>query len=118
MRARLRFEIELAELLESRGYRCIRSAGSRGPADLFAINSSHVRLIQVKSTIRLDRPGNSSVFRRAIEQLKRIPCPQNVTRELWVKPLRSGWRYLVVDDLPDDKDGIDEILRRGEWTEA
>jgi Holliday junction resolvase len=116
MRSRLAYENILAERLEERGYVCLRSAGSRGPADLLAFSTDHVRIIQVKTTYDFDRRGNASVFRKAIEELLRLPHPPNCTRELWVKVLRRGWRYLVVDDIEPDAD-LRSFLKFARWTE-
>jgi len=116
MRSRLAYENVLAERLEERGYVCLRSAGSRGPADLLAFNAYHVRIIQVKTTYDFHRHGNLSVFRKAIEELRRLPQPPNCTRELWVKVLRRGWRYLVVDDIGPETD-LRSFLKSAQWTE-
>jgi Holliday junction resolvase len=116
MRSRLAYENVLAERLEARGYVCLRSAGSRGPADLLAFNADHVRIIQVKTTYDFDRRGNLDVFKRAIEELLGLPQPPNGTRELWVKVLRRGWRYLVVDDIKPGAD-LRSFLKSARWTE-
>ncbi len=117
MRSRLAYENELFDLLEGVGYRCLRSAGSRGPADLLAVSALWVRVIQVKSTLSFDRKGNPSVFKKAIKDLQMIPCPPNCTRELWVRVLRKGWRYVVIDDFPLDDEGIRDSLKNATWLE-
>lgn len=120
MRNRVRFENELMAFLEERGYNCLRSAGSRGPADVFAFNTQHCRVIQVKSTKRMDRLGNVRVFAEAIESLRKLPCPPGVTHELWVKPLRQNWRYIVVSDweVMSNKKQISKAIRQAVWIEA
>lgn len=119
MRSRLRFENDLCAYLEAKGYMCMRSAGSRGAADVFAINHSHMRMIQLKTTISLDRKGNTSIFADAIEKLRELPCPPNTTQELWVKPLRKNWLYIVVSDLEaKTREEVKRYLKSPEWIEG
>ena len=119
MRARLRFENKLAAFLENRGYQCIRSAGSRGVVDIFAINENHVRAIQLKTTKNaLDTSGNLSTFKKAILGLRSLPSPPNMTRELWVKELRKNWIYIVIDDLPEDPGLLRKAISGAQWVAA
>lgn len=118
MKNRLRYENELVDFLTRRGYACCRSPRSRGPFDVFAVNAGGVRLIQVKSTYDFDRKGNLSVFKAAIKQLHALRAPSGVAKELWVRVLRSGWRYIVVNNSPNDDAGLREYLKSVEWIEA
>jgi Holliday junction resolvase len=119
MRSRVRFENDLCAYLEAKGYYCIRSAGSRGPADVYAINHQHIRMIQLKTTVSLERKGNISVFADAIEYLRTFPCPPNATQELWVKPLRRNWIYTVVSDMEaQTRDEIRRALHAVEWIDG
>ncbi|MBI3764145.1 MAG: hypothetical protein HY260_20075 [Chloroflexi bacterium] len=80
-----RLEQKARKLLESLGYTVIRSAGSKGPADLIAIGPTHVRLIQVKATGAL-RPSD-------ITRLREVRGP--VLREIW-EYYRGTWRTRTV----------------------
>jgi Holliday junction resolvase-like predicted endonuclease len=68
------------DVLTRQGYIVVRSAGSRGPFDLVAINANEVKLIQVKRTAM----GRVDGFSRVIAELKAIPVPANAYKELWV----------------------------------
>jgi len=61
--------------LQSEGYLVIRSAGSKGPIDLVAVNRSCVRLIQVVK---------GSIPTRKLQALKNLPIPRGCTLEVWV----------------------------------
>jgi Holliday junction resolvase len=115
MRERVRYENELVEFLGERDYRCLRSAGSRGPVDVFAFSRTAARLIQVKSTVNLRRQGNTTVFKRAIKELLALPAPPSCTRELWVRVLRRGWFYLVLEDVPEDDRALTRFIQTAEW---
>lgn len=82
-------ERRAVEHLERVGYTVIRSAGSHGPVDLVAVGPTGVRLIQVKR----DAGGyvSPAVLETAREQLRGIPCPAGVSREIWVWKDRDGW---------------------------
>jgi len=55
--------------LRKQGFTVIRAAGSKGPADLVAINQTQVVLVQVKS------PGG--VLDSDIQKLQSVPAPAN-----------------------------------------
>jgi Holliday junction resolvase len=118
MRARLRFENELMAFLEDRGYCCLRSAGSRGPFDLFAFSERQLRLIQVKSTYDLKRKRNNKQWTDAILKMRTVPSPPNSTKELWVKPLRKSWLYLIDENLPETRGELLVEMRDPKWVEA
>jgi len=111
MRARINYERELSDFLEGFGYQCLRSAGSRGPFDLVAINRNSFRVIQVKSTYDFQRKGNWNVFYRAALEMLALPHPPNMTKELWVRVLHRGWRYVVLEDCEPTKEGVLALLK-------
>jgi len=82
-------EYRAMEHLERVGYFCIRSAGSHGPVDLVAVGPTGVRLIQVKRA--QDGYLPPAELELAREQLRSIPCPAGVSREIWVWRDRDGW---------------------------
>ena len=59
-------------VLEANGYRCTRSAASRGAWDIIAISAADVLLIQVKS--------NNWPSAVEMEALKEFPAPINTRR--------------------------------------
>lgn len=69
--------------LEAAGYLVIRSAGSKGPVDLAALNTRHLRLIQVKAH-GAPRPLDFA-------KLRALRVPRNASRELWERH-GGGWR--------------------------
>jgi Holliday junction resolvase len=73
--------------LQAAGYVILRSAGSKGPVDLVALNQCHVRLIQVKAA-GAARPAD-------LFKLRTLPAPRNASRELWVRE-RGHWRIVKV----------------------
>ena len=111
MRDGFLYERELMEFLGEQGYVCLRSAGSRGPIDLFAFNQHTLRMIQVKSTYDFARKGNLTVFRQAVAPLLELPCPPNCTKELWVRVMKHGWRYVVLDECGPARDEILTFLK-------
>jgi Holliday junction resolvase len=114
---RTRFEGELQRLLEQRGFACVKSAQSRSPVDLVAFNCSQVRLIQVKSVQHFDSPHNLAVFRKAISGLHSVPTAPHCSKELWVRELKGGWRFLVCTDAPRESVTLREYLRTADWQE-
>lgn len=114
MNTRTRFENELMDFLGERGYACLRSAGSRGPVDVLAIDKRSVRIIQVKSTYDFNRQGNTTIFRQAADGLLSLPCPPNTTKEIWVRVLRGGWRYIVLDECGAKREEILAYLKQPE----
>ena|SRR5215813_5141578 len=117
MQHRTKYENELMGKLERQGYVCVRSAGSHGYADLVAIDAFWVRVIQVKSTIALDRPGNVTVFADAIMGLFHVPIGRaTVALELWVRVLRGGWWKLDVTDMQRDRVQVVKVLQGNFWT--
>lgn len=100
MRSRYAFEYEALERLERAGYKGIRSAGSRGPFDLFGISPAGCRMVQVKSTKRPGHPGTVKMLVDAIEELRTITAPSNTRKWLYTKILRGPWLEWDVTDWP------------------
>ena len=81
-----RLEYLARTALVADGYTVIRSAGSKGPVDLVAINANQVRLIQIKS------PGHVQDSDRT--KLRAVKCP-HARREIWVRYPKE-WRIEIV----------------------
>lgn len=73
------FEYLLRDWYVKKGYLVIRSAGSRGPADLLAINSKEVVLIQCK------KERKKKNYMDDIAKLRSTPRAFFIRKELWVK---------------------------------
>lgn len=76
-----RAEHRCRDILETAGYSVLRAAGSFGAFDLIALNSSEIRLINVKSGT-----GYASGLER--ELMKEFHAPPNASREIWRFPDR------------------------------
>lgn len=70
------YETKTRKKLEEDGYSVVRSAGSKGPADIVAINNSEIRLIQVKA-------GKSRFSLEERLVFEKLPVPNNCSKELW-----------------------------------
>ncbi|MGO0122220.1 hypothetical protein [Desulfothermobacter acidiphilus] len=79
-------ELKAKEELEGQGYLVLRTAGSKGPFDLVALNREEVRLVQVKRCKDGNgiRPGD-------LRALKALPVPPDATVELWIWRDREGF---------------------------
>ena len=77
------------KLLESSGFRVIRSAGSKGPFDLIAVSDNLVIFIQVKSEAYIPKAEK--------DELKAFPIPPWARKEVWwwKKEDRSFGRVIV-----------------------
>lgn len=115
LQGRVRYERELMVLLEKDGFCCLRSAGSRGPVDLYAFNTTAIRAIQVKSTKAFNRPGNNTMFATAITDLFKVQGPSCMTRELWVRELRGPWRFVPIPLGLEDRTAARQFLQKVEW---
>lgn len=111
MRARIRFEYTLIERLQVDGWGCFRSAGSRGPFDVVAVNAEEIRFIQLKTTRDPFQRSLLSLCVGAVEDLLDIRCPSLVTRWLYLYVLRGEWLEVRVDDYENDRAFIRERLR-------
>lgn len=78
-----RFERTLLTLLEKDGYSTLRTAGSHGFADIVALNSNHVRMIQCKVTKA--SKITLGTYSKDVAKILETKCPPTVTRELWIK---------------------------------
>ena len=112
IRGRVRYERELVGLLEAEGWRCLRSAGSRGPWDLVAVNRAEVRLIQVKTTRTLRSPTTRAHLVQAVRMLQAIAAPPTASRWLCVRVLPGGWHRECVDDYPAGRGAVRAWLSR------
>ena len=75
-------ERKVVKVLNDAGYEAQRSAQSRGVWDVVGVNANGVRLIQVK---RAQKDASwQAEFQRACEAMRELPCPPNVSREVWV----------------------------------
>lgn len=65
-------------LLEAEGYHCMRSSGSHGLFDLYAVSASDLTLCQVKS-------GNAKPSTAEIVAMRALPVPPNCRKvvHLW-----------------------------------
>jgi len=71
-------EYKVKKELEKEGYVVFRTAGSHGVADIIAINSKVVRLIQVKRT-KSDRMPVIN-----INEFLKLEVPDFCTKEVWI----------------------------------
>lgn len=76
-----RAEHRARRLLESAGYEVTRAAGSKGPADLIAWNTTAIRFISVKC-------GTKYLSAIEREALRVMPRPANASIECWRFPDR------------------------------
>jgi len=86
--------------LEEKGFFVIRSAGSHGVADLCAIASERVILLQIKTTKKaLTSNFAEARYSEDIESLRSVTkIPSNCEKQLWVFLDRKGWtKYKVTD---------------------
>ena len=78
-----RAEHRTRALLEAAGFSVCRAAGSKGPADLIAWDTTSIRFISVKSGTKYA----SAIERKALQLLLR---PANSTVEIWRWPNRAS----------------------------
>ena len=85
-------EREAVKMLESMGYDCVRSAGSKGLWDIVAIYLTHIRLIQVKT--------EGAMTPVELEKIKLYNAPPFATKEVWTRrgghPFEDRWIVEVV----------------------
>lgn len=80
----VRLEHKCRDFFIAQGYTVIRSAGSKGAADLVAISGNDVVLVQV------GKKGKSVAD--ALQRLAAVPAPAHVRKEVWIWVPRQGWR--------------------------
>jgi len=85
-----RVEHRARKLLEDAGFLVVRSAGSKGPADLVAFDAISFRLISVKC-------GSQYASALEREALYLLPRPANASVEIWRFPDRS--RHPLIERL-------------------
>lgn len=78
-----RAEHRVRRILEAAGFRVCRAAGSKGPTDLIAWDTTAIRFISVKSGTRYA----SAIEREALQQM---PRPVNSSIEVWRWPDRCS----------------------------
>jgi Holliday junction resolvase len=87
------------DLLRSKGFQVIRSAGSKSPVDLIAWRGGESPvLIQVKRTrSRIDSVVDiAEKYREDIEALRAIELPREGAVHLWVWTDKQAWRFYEV----------------------
>ena len=108
-------ERALEKILTEEGYVVVRSAGSHGPADLYALSDQGIRMIQLKSHAVFKAVGHTTVWADAIAYLLTLPTPPCSTKELWVKVPYEGYRYTLVDNAPSERGDLLKWVRNIEW---
>lgn len=115
IRSRLAFEYKLLDIMEKDGWMCLRSAGSRGPADIVALKTTpyELRFIQVKTTSksRLLKPDNLSTFVRAARDLIAMRA-QSVTYWLYIKVMRGPWITIQIPCIGLPKSEMRTFLKQ------
>lgn len=84
-------EREVVHLMKDWGYDATRSAASLGQADVVAWNNEQIRFIQCKS-----EGSKSGSYIPDIEKLKKMKCPPNGTRELWIRKPGRKWERRII----------------------
>ena len=90
-------EYRIIKLFQSWGYEARRTAGSHGPFDVIAINSSEVVLIQAKKYKGKYRPG----FGKDVNKLASVVAPPNVQKFLAIWQEGKGWDVWI--DVKSDR---------------
>lgn len=83
------YEYRTIRMLEATGYTAGRSAGSHGIFDVWAFNTMHIRLIQIKAG------PNARMSPADREAFALLPAPANVTKELWSYSGQRGQKPLI-----------------------
>ena len=81
------------KILEEADYFVVRSAGSKSPVDLIAVDINEIRLIQIKSGKQGYRVKTEDE-----RKLQKITVPSNCRKEIWVKEQgrKQFKRYQVI----------------------
>lgn len=88
-----RAEREVWHLMQDWGYSSVCSKASLGPADVVAWNDEEIRFIQCKNE---SRKGS---YTEDLERLKKMKCPPNGKRELWIRQRGRTWIRKTI--MPD-----------------
>ena len=88
-----RREREVKKILETEGYNCTKAGASLGIFDIIAINTEHIRLIQVKSNM---------ITKKEIMGIKNFHNhPVNTIKEIWIKKDYKEWKIINVSEAID-----------------
>lgn len=99
------FEYECRDHYEARGFHVIRSAGSRGEADIIAFNEKEVHLIQCKKE-KTKYPN----YDEDIKQLREVTCPEYFKKIFIVKRNRKVYVYdCTIEDLKMQQFGVGDF---------
>ena len=93
------FEYKARNKLQAAGYLVVRSAGSKGPADLVALRQGEVLLVQAKKNGRLSKREEAELV---VIANKYGACPVLCGPGLRFERLRDGQR-LELDPAPADE---------------
>ena len=83
-----RRERQAMKILEGLGYLVTHAAASLGIFDLIAINSTSMRLIQVKA--------NRKASRAEMEEIRRLAVPKCCSKEVWIFADRKATPSITV----------------------
>jgi len=79
--------------LEKEGYLVVRARGSFGKFDLIALNTEHIKLVQVKRV-----KGKYASFVHEIKEIKDfVNHPNNTVKELWIWFDHKGWTKRIIE---------------------
>ena len=93
-------EYKIKKDLESKGYFCLRSAGSHSCVDIACITPTNILLIQVKRSKKALSPNFiSSYYDEDIKRLRELTLPDNCIRYLYFWVDRHGLQKYKI--LPD-----------------
>lgn len=99
------FEYSIRDHFQNRGFHVIRSAGSRGEADLIAFNAEEVYLIQAKKEKR-----KYPTYGDDIAQIRSVECPADWKKVLIVKRNRKVFVYdCTAEDIQMQSFGVKEF---------
>mgnify|MGYP001578591573 CR=1 FL=1 len=71
--------------LEAQGYMVVKSGGSKGVFDLWALNKDELRLIQIKTT------KSNANYTKLKKELSKIIVSDFCKKEMWIWIDRKGW---------------------------
>ena len=87
-----RAELRAKYMLIEEGYTVMRAAKSGGPFDLIAFSKTDIRAVQVKLRSKVGPVVSKAVF----EEIKAVPVPDNVSREIWTKERMGDFTIVKV----------------------
>jgi len=83
------------ELYEMGALQVMRSAGSKGPWDIFAVFKTCVIALQIKR-IKNSRCNLLSMYKENLKFLESIPVPPWIRQALWCWVDRKGWEKIEI----------------------